>query len=133
MGDALTTYTNAIIAIKQFKEKNQSVFNEYDALVTFKDNCEANLKIEAKEKGDMDNGAVKVTKVSKFKKWYDVETLKKSQDWAVIEKEAYVVEEKVDKDKLDLLAKEGVVERKTLVDAFREEEMSPSILIKVNI
>ena len=130
---ALTNYTQSVIAIKQFKEKNKEVFEMYDELVNLKNEKEEDLKKTAKEVGDMDNGMIKVTKVNKYKKWYDVETLKKSPDWKTIEKEAYVIEEKVDKEKLDAMAKEGVVERKTLADAFREEEMSPSILIKVNI
>lgn len=127
----LQEYTNTILAINQFKEKHADVFNEFEKLMELKGQQEVELKNWAKENGDQNNGVVAVRVDKKYKKWYDVETLKQSEYWRVISENAYSIEEKINKDKLDEMAKEGSISRELLRDAFREEEMSPAVSIKL--
>lgn len=129
----LERYTTIILGIKTFEEENADTFQKYNALLGEKDRMELDLKAWAKENGDVENGFVKVQKISRWSKSYDVETLKKDKKTLKILKDndAYFLEEKVDKLKVDELAKNGKIDRAILREAYREEELSPAIKITV--
>lgn len=125
-------FTNTIIAIKQFEEKNKEVFKEYKELLELKANQEIELKEWSKQNGDIENGIVKVTKVRKWKKWLDWSGFSTKSKKIIKESGGLIEKEpEVDRKIVEELAKDGKISREEIAKCFNEEEMSPSIIIKI--
>ncbi len=76
------------------------------------------------------SGRFKVRVDRPFKSWFDLEAIRKfakKPELAIIEKEALKIE--VDKPKFEELVKAGFISREVRQKAFREEEMTPRVVI----
>ena len=137
VNEALETYTKAIKKLKNFEKEHEEVFKTQKVLAETISASEKVLKDAVKEYGqDVENKTVRVKYVAKFKKWYEFDILKKvlpaKQVKLLFESEAAViVPEHVETDlkKIESLIKENQLDGKEVMKAFKEEPMSPAVMI----
>ena len=135
--EALETYTKAIKKLKNFEKEHEEIFKTQKVLAETISASEKVLKDAVKEYGqDVENKIVRVKYVAKFKKWYEFDILKKvlpaKQVKLLFESEAAViVPEHVETDlkKIESLIKENQLDGKEVMKAFKEEPMSPAVMI----
>lgn len=131
---ALENYTTASKAIVDFKEKNQKLFEKFDALLVDAQEAEDKLKTYIKEevKGNIANDFIKVTYSPTYKKYYDasvvLEIATPKVKKALIENGALT--QTIDNAKFDELVEKGQVPVEIKQEAFREVEQSPRVSIK---
>lgn len=133
MNDPLQEFTNTILAIKQFQEKSREIFDDYEALLKSKNTYENILKDWVKEnKKDINNGIVDVKYIQGYKKWYEFSLFSKKTQKLIKENGALIEQEPiVDKEKVDELAKQEIISREEIRNAYKEESISPSVRIKI--
>lgn len=135
MSKALSNYTKVIVKLQEFKDENAKLFAELESLEDLQRQTESELKSEARELGeDISNSMVSVKVVRKWKKWFCPEILKKDfkKDYKVlVENGAIEIKETVNNKIADNLAKDELVSRKALSEAYHEEEMSSAVSIKL--
>ena len=137
VNEALETYTKAIKKLKNFEKEHEEIFKTQKVLAETISASEKVLKDAVKEYGqDVENKIVRVKYVAKFKKWYEFDILKKvlpaKQVKLLFESEAAViVPEHVESDlkKIESLIKENQLDGKEVMKAFKEEPMSPAVMI----
>ena len=137
VNEALETYTKAIKKLKNFEKEHEEIFKTQKVLAETISASEKVLKDAVKEYGqDVENKIVRVKYGAKFKKWYGFDILKKvlpaKQVKLLFESEAAViVPEHVETDlkKIESLIKENQLDGKEVMKAFKEEPMSPAVMI----
>ncbi len=133
----LEAYTNASLAIAEFKKKNARIFGKYEELLLEASKAESDLKKYVKEeKTNFSNDRVKVTYSPAFKKYYDIETVLQmatpKMKKALIAEGAIVIEQKVESKKFVEMVEDGTIPREIQQEAFRETELAPRVIIKEN-
>lgn len=134
---SLEKYTKALKEISDFKEKNESVFDEFDSLQITLQEAETELKNDVRENHKMNiaNEYVRVTYSPAFTKSYKSEVLrqlltpKKFKD--LVNMGAIIVEEKVDGKVLSEAVEKGIIEVQVQQKAFHEQELAPRVSIKI--
>src|SRR3990167_11069190 len=123
----LQQFSEKVLLVKQL-EQNPEVI-AYLGAVEEKNILSNELKAWATENGDAEDSVVKVQKISKWRKWFDIEILKinKKAYKALKDGGAIIVTEEVDKAVAETLAREEKVDRAVLAKAFKEEAMTPAI------
>ncbi len=130
----LERYTAASIAVRDFKEKNEKVFDKFDALLVEAGEAEAELKehIKSKVKDNVQNDFIKVTYSQSFSKYYDAEvvlSLVTPKAKAALTNAGAIIT-KIDGTILEELVEKGMVPVEVRQEAFREVEGSPRVSIK---
>ena len=134
----LEKYTQASVAIVQFKKKNEKVFAEYNRLLLKASEAESELKKFVKEeiKGNISNDFVKVTYSPAFSKFYDpvivLDMASPKLKKQLIAEGAIVIEQKVDNEKFTKLVESGMVPVEIKQKAYKETELAPRVSIKEN-
>jgi len=131
---ALAAYTQAALAVKEFREKNAKVFGQYDSLLVAVTEAEKALKDEVKLnlKANIANEYIKVNYAPAFKKWYDptivFEMVTPKVKKTIIDAGALVQE--IDKAKFEELVELGQVPVEVKQAAYKEQELAPRVSIK---
>lgn len=131
--EELKNFTSAVLAVKQHKEKYPEVFAELERLENLKDESEEQLKVLARQEGNMDNGVVKVEVIHKWRKWYVPEKVKENKEVYQLLIDNGAVKEEINKTIADKVAKEHEEILPFLQSAYAEEEMTPAVNIKIQI
>lgn len=132
----LEVYTSATQAVKEFKEKNKKIFDQYDALLILVSDAEAALKVDVREnlKANIANDFVRVTYSPAFSKGYNIDTILRmlngKQKKEMYDMGAIVVTETVVKEKIEEAVEKGIIPVDVKQEAYEEKELSPRITIK---
>ncbi len=131
MKTPLQQFSEKVLLVKQLEQSKEII--AYLGVVEEKNILQNELKTWSTENGDAEDSVVKVQKIEKWRKWFDVSVLKKNKKAyeALKDGGAIIVTEEVDKVVAETLAREEKVDRAVLAKAFKEEEMTPAIKITV--
>lgn len=130
----LENYTGAIVAVADFRKKHKKVFEELDSLQIRTQDAEQALKADVKDnhKTNIANDKIKVTYAPAYRKWYDFDiilgmiTPKQRKEL----EEADAITTSLDKKIFEDLVEKGVIPINVKQSSFKEEEMSPRVIIK---
>jgi hypothetical protein len=136
--DPLAEYTTAAFNLEDFKDAHASVLVDLERLQTKLNQTEAALKEFARGVNSpeaksltalgLENQAFVVTVTHKLRKWYDADMILERYP-AVRELEGVVITT-MDKKKIELLAKGGMIPQEIADLAFKAEPMTPEVRIK---
>lgn len=117
-------------ALTGFKEANRNVFELQQEMEKAISEVEDEIKAAARgSKEDALHAGVKVTVIRKFKKSYDWKLLSEKTQELLMKKEAVRFE--VNKDAFEELVHNEEISMKERAEAFKEEEMSTSVTVKM--
>lgn len=130
----LGLYTKKYLELFKFKQIPQTVkvLEELEQHNTELAKLAEELKQEAKEKGDMENDIIKVSKIERYKKYYDYnEFIKNAEQGEATELEkANGIKAEIDKTIFDELVEKNKISLDTKQKIFRETLLSVAINIK---
>jgi hypothetical protein len=125
----LMGYTLAKLALESYEQINQAALSHYHDLQREVEETEAELKTAARLSGSIENESFTVSVVTPMTRWYDVDI--------ILEKAPYVRDlpgvmiTSVDKKKIEMLAKAGMIAKEIADLAYREEAGTARVTIKV--
>lgn len=131
----LQKYSDKLLEIELFKTNNSKIFDKLEELDSELSKLEGELKIEAKENGDMENDIVKVTVVERWNKSYNYDRfldLAKPEEQEALKK-AKGIDIKIKKDVFDELIKQHLITEESKQMCFMEELSSTAVIIKSKI
>lgn len=130
MKKLLEHYSKAHQTLRQFKLTNKEVFDTLETLLKAISTVENEIKETARTlKQDINHKDVEVKVTKAFSKWYEYAQLE-DKTRHILEIEGAVSHE-VDRAMFDQLVVDGKISREERVKAFKEEELTPRITIKI--
>lgn len=128
----LQVYTEALEALSAFKEKHKPIFEALEALEASVALTREDLVLYARRVGNIENDKVMVKVIKAFKKSYDFDAIMA----AASESEKMIIDEKciervVNKAAFETLVKENVLSPQLRATGYREEEITPRVMITV--
>jgi hypothetical protein len=133
---SLDKYTDAMLALAEFKKKHGKTFDQYDSLKIQMQEAEEILKADVKDNHRMNlsNDFVRVTYAPAFSKGYNVEVMLKmltpKQKKEFTDFGGIVTKQEVNKEKIDEAVEKGIIPLEVKQAAFEEKELSPRVTIK---
>jgi len=129
----LRDYEKLVIQYEAFIGENKTVLDRDEEFVNKIGELKEQLKVAARENGELEGKSWIVAVTTKMKRFYDytvLEGLLKPSERKAVMSEA--IEVKVDSKKLDELVKEGKLRAEVLYadGVYREEEMTAAISFK---
>ena len=132
----LKDYSEKLVAIQLFKNEHAQIFQDLENLESELDILSGQLKDEVKEKQqDQENDTVKVLYVEKFRKFYDYDAFldfATHEEQKILQKSKGIVSE-IDKEVFDECVKQGLIKVETKQACFKEEPLTPAVIIKNKI
>ena len=125
----LGEYTQAMRDMELFKAEHSAIIAKYFELEREITATENELKTRARIEGPVENDSFTVSVVTPMTRWYDADI--------ILEKAPYVRDlpgvlvTSVDKKKIEMLAKGGMIPEAIAAEAYREEAGTPRVTIKV--
>lgn len=132
----LEKYTEAFLAVSDYRKKHSKIFDEYDSLRVKLQDADDELKADVKDNHRMNiaNDLIKVSYAPAFSKGYNSRIILDMVTPAVKKKlydmGAIVVEEKADKEKIEEAVEKGIIPTEVKQAAFEEKELTPRVSIK---
>ena len=131
---SLEEYTDAMVAVADFRKKHDKVFDELDSLNIAIQDTEEALKTDVKENHKMNiaNDVIKVTYSPAFRKGYKYEVIV-DQATPTMKKElekTKTITHSVDRKKFEDLVEKGIIPVELKQAAFEEVELGPRVIIK---
>jgi hypothetical protein len=128
------TLNELIPAMEEFRANNGDIISQWEEMCEEQERLEEQMKMICKETGvSHDIGIANFQYVSSYRKWIDYDkayNAMKNKEQRLRLGEISKIEKVVDMKKFIELTREGVFPEEARVQAYREEELSPKILIK---
>lgn len=126
----MTEYKELRNKLIEYQEVNKVIFTTADALNDAIITLEADIKAEAKTgKEDVEHDGVLVKVIRRFSKWYDHSELQKKELKEL--ETAGGLKHEVIKEVFEKLVHDNLISQESRAKAFREEELSPAVSIKI--
>jgi predicted RNA-binding Zn-ribbon protein involved in translation (DUF1610 family) len=124
----LGAYEDAQAALAMFRDANATMLVTLEQLQTAVVKAEGELKELARLVGSCESEHFTITVTNKLKKWYDADVI--LSKFPAVRELPGVVVQTIDKAKIELLAKGGMIPQEIADAAFRAEPMTPAVSIK---
>ena len=125
----LQRYTAIADTLDTFTAQYATVISRYATLQQAKDEAEIALKRWARDHGTIENDSFKVNVQYKIRSWYDADEILRLAPY--VREIPGVVEQTINKAKIEALAKAKAIDESVCQQALREEPMVPAVSIKV--